>query len=130
MPARRRASSIDGFDRLPIEQVWDYGPIGYDGEAWLHPRYRVVVAQLDDEGDAGPIIIVPDISKAQYDKLQGLLSRGAVLPDGWERGGGSFKRRDLAVRAKAGANLVVISMSLAPPDLDPSLVIRITAVGA
>ena len=56
-----------GYLDWDIEKIWDYGPIGYDGECIRHGIFEFYVVQL--EGQKPKFFLVPDFGVDQVNRM-------------------------------------------------------------
>jgi len=121
---------LSGYDEINIVSVWDYGPIGMEGRAWLHPKFRVVVVVL--EGEVEPIFVVPDFTKSQVHNMRWFPLEGELekhcIPAEWTGTGVSFNRQIIRLTRWTGHCAIRITAQTAKPkDSIQSLIIRVTA---
>ncbi len=106
------ALPIDDWLDFDIVSIWDYGPIGMPGRARRHPTFDLAVVEVEGED---PVFILPGRSKAQYDRVQGVLSAHRD-----RRRGGVFAPRSGTWRMlTAEGGLVVLSIYVTPAQADP-----------
>ena len=121
---------LSGYDEIDIVRVWDYGPIGMPGRAWLHPKFRLVVVVLEDEVE--PIFVVPDFTKSQTNNIRWFPLEGQMekhcIPAEWTGKGTSFNRQIIGLtRYTEHCAIRITAQTAKPKDSIQSLIIRVTA---
>ena len=115
-----------GYDDIPIDQVWDYGPIGMHGTAWLHPEFGFAAAII--EGETDPVYFVPGISRRQFDSVHRAVNTGTLFPKGWTIAGSLMESRRLIAKRDSDTHRVILTALLEGPGMDPCLTVRISSL--